>query len=215
MKNAFTGFYFPSLPFFCLFPVPLSLCSPSLLSSSLPFPSLLYSFLLPISAWHLPPPFSFLSFSFPPCLSHPSFPLSFFPSFPLSLFPSFLPLSLFPSFLLFLFPSFPLSFFSSFPLSFFPSSPLSFFPSFPLLLFPSFPLSLFPSFLLSLFPSFLLSLFPSCLFFPWGYNRHVAAEEQQKDCAWYLRGFCRHGPKCRHKHVKKEACIRYIYGFCI
>ena len=44
--------------------------------------------------------------------------------------------------------------------------------------------------------------------------RHVNADEQQTDCAWYARGFCKHGPKCRHRHIKKEACIRYLTGFC-
>ena len=44
--------------------------------------------------------------------------------------------------------------------------------------------------------------------------RHVNADEQQTDCVWYASGFCINGPKCRHRHIKKEACIRYLTGFC-
>ena len=44
--------------------------------------------------------------------------------------------------------------------------------------------------------------------------RHINPEEQQKECAWYARGFCKHGPKCHHKHVKKIACALYMAGFC-
>jgi cleavage and polyadenylation specificity factor subunit 4 len=30
----------------------------------------------------------------------------------------------------------------------------------------------------------------------------------------YFRGFCRHGPRCRHKHVKRDPCLNYLLGFC-
>ena len=30
----------------------------------------------------------------------------------------------------------------------------------------------------------------------------------------YARGFCKHGPKCRKKHARKELCGTYIAGFC-
>jgi len=30
----------------------------------------------------------------------------------------------------------------------------------------------------------------------------------------YARGFCKHGPKCRKKHVRKELCGSYMAGFC-
>merc|ERR1712130_451102 len=44
--------------------------------------------------------------------------------------------------------------------------------------------------------------------------RHVDADEQLSDCPWYARGFCKHGKKCRHRHVAKEACLRYLARFC-
>ncbi|KAJ3117857.1 ferrochelatase hem15 [Phlyctochytrium bullatum] len=43
---------------------------------------------------------------------------------------------------------------------------------------------------------------------------HVDPESKVKECAWYARGFCKHGPKCRHKHVRKAVCQNYITGFC-
>lgn len=30
----------------------------------------------------------------------------------------------------------------------------------------------------------------------------------------YDRGFCRHGPHCRHRHVRRVLCINYLSGFC-
>lgn len=30
----------------------------------------------------------------------------------------------------------------------------------------------------------------------------------------YDRGFCRHGPHCRHRHVRRVLCINYLAGFC-
>lgn len=30
----------------------------------------------------------------------------------------------------------------------------------------------------------------------------------------YDRGFCRHGPHCRHRHVRRVLCINYIAGLC-
>jgi len=35
-----------------------------------------------------------------------------------------------------------------------------------------------------------------------------------RNCPWYNRGFCKHGPNCRNEHVRKEACPRYLAGFC-
>ncbi|KAI9350575.1 hypothetical protein DFJ73DRAFT_625154, partial [Zopfochytrium polystomum] len=43
---------------------------------------------------------------------------------------------------------------------------------------------------------------------------HVDPESKIKECAWYARGFCKHGAKCRHKHVKKAICQNFITGFC-
>ncbi|CAN8073244.1 unnamed protein product [Agarophyton chilense] len=44
--------------------------------------------------------------------------------------------------------------------------------------------------------------------------RHVDPEKKRNECPYYARGFCRHGPKCRHRHVKKVACTNYLAGFC-
>jgi len=49
---------------------------------------------------------------------------------------------------------------------------------------------------------------PDCVY------RHISAEESMKECPWYNRGFCKHGPNCRNKHVKKIACENYLTGFC-
>ena len=39
--------------------------------------------------------------------------------------------------------------------------------------------------------------------------RHVDPEQNQTDCPWYARGFCKHGPKCRNKHVLlKKALLK-------
>lgn len=47
---------------------------------------------------------------------------------------------------------------------------------------------------------------------PW---LHIKPEDRIKDCAWYARGLCRHGPNCRNRHVPKTACPDYLAGFCI
>eukprot|EP00126_Sphaerothecum_destruens_P013364 Sdes_comp22876_c0_seq1m21247 len=44
--------------------------------------------------------------------------------------------------------------------------------------------------------------------------RHIDPESKMKDCPWFQRGFCKHGAKCRNRHVKRVACQNYIYGFC-
>ncbi|MDP2437036.1 MAG: zinc finger CCCH domain-containing protein [archaeon] len=49
---------------------------------------------------------------------------------------------------------------------------------------------------------------PECNF------RHIVDQAASKPCAWFARGFCKHGPKCRAKHVKKTACANYLAGFC-
>ena len=43
---------------------------------------------------------------------------------------------------------------------------------------------------------------------------HIDPESKIKDCPWYDRGFCRHGPNCRHRHTRRVACINYLCGFC-
>ncbi|KAL3896253.1 MAG: hypothetical protein SGCHY_004191 [Lobulomycetales sp.] len=49
---------------------------------------------------------------------------------------------------------------------------------------------------------------PECLY------RHIDPNSKIHDCAWYLRGFCRHGSGCKHKHTRRLACQNYLTGFC-
>lgn len=43
---------------------------------------------------------------------------------------------------------------------------------------------------------------------------HIDPESKIKDCPWYDRGFCRHGPNCRHRHTRRIICLNYLSGFC-
>ncbi|XP_043190509.1 cleavage and polyadenylation specificity factor subunit 4-like [Amphibalanus amphitrite] len=43
---------------------------------------------------------------------------------------------------------------------------------------------------------------------------HIDPESKQRDCPWYDRGFCRHGPLCRNRHVRRVLCLNYLAGFC-
>lgn len=43
---------------------------------------------------------------------------------------------------------------------------------------------------------------------------HIDPEAKIKDCPWYDRGFCRHGPNCRHRHTRRVMCLSYLCGFC-
>lgn len=43
---------------------------------------------------------------------------------------------------------------------------------------------------------------------------HIDPETKVRDCPWYDRGFCRHGPLCRHRHVRRVLCMSYLAGFC-
>lgn len=63
---------------------------------------------------------------------------------------------------------------------------------------------------------------------------HVDAESMKiRDCAWYDRGFCKHGeraylytcknednvcislgPNCRNRHTRRVLCQNYMCGFC-
>ena len=43
---------------------------------------------------------------------------------------------------------------------------------------------------------------------------HINPDQKMKDCPWYDRGFCRHGPYCRNKHVRRVLCTNYFAGFC-
>nr|KAF6354623.1 cleavage and polyadenylation specific factor 4 [Myotis myotis] len=43
---------------------------------------------------------------------------------------------------------------------------------------------------------------------------HIDPESKIKDCPWYDRGFCKHGPLCRHRHTRRVTCVNYLVGFC-
>ncbi|XP_063090243.1 cleavage and polyadenylation specificity factor subunit 4 isoform X1 [Cavia porcellus] len=43
---------------------------------------------------------------------------------------------------------------------------------------------------------------------------HIDPESKIKDCPWYDRGFCKHGPLCRHRHTRRVICVNYLVGFC-
>lgn len=67
-----------------------------------------------------------------------------------------------------------------------------------------------------------LNKMPVCHFFreygkcsrPECHFLHITKENQVKDCPWYDRGFCKHGPNCRNRHVRRRACLDYLAGFC-
>lgn len=44
--------------------------------------------------------------------------------------------------------------------------------------------------------------------------QHIDPASKIKDCAWYDRGFCRHGPLCKNRHRRRVLCINYLVGFC-
>lgn len=43
---------------------------------------------------------------------------------------------------------------------------------------------------------------------------HLNPEDKIKDCPWYDRGFCKHGPNCKNRHVRRVMCTNYMCGFC-
>ncbi|XP_018015399.1 cleavage and polyadenylation specificity factor subunit 4 [Hyalella azteca] len=43
---------------------------------------------------------------------------------------------------------------------------------------------------------------------------HISPDSRMKDCPWYDRGFCRLGPLCRNRHVRRVLCMNYFAGFC-
>lgn len=43
---------------------------------------------------------------------------------------------------------------------------------------------------------------------------HVDPDSKLKECPFYARGFCKSGPTCRFKHVKKMVCQLFLTGFC-
>lgn len=44
---------------------------------------------------------------------------------------------------------------------------------------------------------------------------HIDPLSKIKDCPWYDRGFCKHGPLCRHRHTRRVTCVNYLVGFCL
>jgi cleavage and polyadenylation specificity factor subunit 4 len=49
---------------------------------------------------------------------------------------------------------------------------------------------------------------PECIY------KHVDPNQRLKECVWYARGFCKHGPNCRNKHTRNRMCPLYLTGFC-
>jgi cleavage and polyadenylation specificity factor subunit 4 len=43
---------------------------------------------------------------------------------------------------------------------------------------------------------------------------HVDPDAKIRECAWYSRGFCKHGEECRNKHIRAVLCQSYVTGFC-
>nr|DBA27583.1 TPA: hypothetical protein GDO54_008058 [Pyxicephalus adspersus] len=43
---------------------------------------------------------------------------------------------------------------------------------------------------------------------------HIDPASKIKDCPWYDRGFCKHGPVCKHRHTRRVMCTNYMVGFC-
>ncbi|CAG5126779.1 unnamed protein product [Candidula unifasciata] len=44
---------------------------------------------------------------------------------------------------------------------------------------------------------------------------HIDPKNKVRDCPWYDRGFCRHGPSCKNRHVRRVICQCYLNGFCL
>eukprot|EP01128_Nolandella_sp_AFSM9_P006349 TRINITY_DN3239_c0_g1_i1.p1 TRINITY_DN3239_c0_g1~~TRINITY_DN3239_c0_g1_i1.p1 ORF type:complete len:329 (-),score=39.13 TRINITY_DN3239_c0_g1_i1:110-1066(-) len=44
--------------------------------------------------------------------------------------------------------------------------------------------------------------------------RHLDQNDKASECPWYARGHCKHGDKCRHRHVQSVLCDNYRLGFC-
>uniref|UniRef100_A0A9L0TQV3 Cleavage and polyadenylation specificity factor subunit 4 n=1 Tax=Equus caballus TaxID=9796 RepID=A0A9L0TQV3_HORSE len=43
---------------------------------------------------------------------------------------------------------------------------------------------------------------------------HVKPAFKTRDCPWYDQGFCKDGPLCKYRHVRRTLCINYLAGFC-
>lgn len=44
---------------------------------------------------------------------------------------------------------------------------------------------------------------------------HINPDSKIKECPWYNRGFCRRGPDCRLKHIRRIMCANYLCGLCL
>ncbi|XP_071954185.1 cleavage and polyadenylation specificity factor subunit 4-like [Antedon mediterranea] len=44
---------------------------------------------------------------------------------------------------------------------------------------------------------------------------HIDPASKMKDCPWYDRGFCKHGPDCKNRHVRRVLCQNFLNGFCL
>ncbi|OIR57963.1 MAG: cleavage and polyadenylation specificity factor subunit 4 [Amphiamblys sp. WSBS2006] len=43
---------------------------------------------------------------------------------------------------------------------------------------------------------------------------HIDPNAKKEECLWYSIGFCRLGPECPNKHIRRAVCLRYLTGFC-
>ena len=43
---------------------------------------------------------------------------------------------------------------------------------------------------------------------------HIDPTSKAKECLWYSRGFCKHGPNCRNRRIRKVIYTLYLTGFC-
>lgn len=43
---------------------------------------------------------------------------------------------------------------------------------------------------------------------------HIDPEAKIPECPWYNRGFCKHGPDCKNKHIRRLPCYLFLAGFC-
>ncbi|XP_015426162.1 PREDICTED: putative cleavage and polyadenylation specificity factor subunit 4-like protein isoform X1 [Myotis davidii] len=67
-----------------------------------------------------------------------------------------------------------------------------------------------------------LSRMPECYFFSkFGecsnkecYFLHMKTAAKAQACPSYDQGFCKEGPLCKYRHVKRVMCTNYFVGFC-
>lgn len=67
-----------------------------------------------------------------------------------------------------------------------------------------------------------LKKMPECWFFskygecsnPECQYLHIDPKTKGKECPAYSKGFCKNGPLCRNRHIRKTFCRLYLTGFC-